>query len=90
MLYAAKCYWPGVSGLELENAAARASARPEGAYLGSLLFLGDDLVLCLFEASSAAAVRSASERAGLPCERVMEAVWLADSTREGIHPCKRL
>jgi Nickel responsive protein SCO4226-like len=45
-------------------------------YRGSLLFADDDLVLCLFDGPSPAAVKRASERAGLPCERVMDATWL--------------
>jgi hypothetical protein len=82
MLYAAKCYWPGISRRELERVAARAAAPvPErGArnvtYRGSLLFADDELVLCLFEAPSPAAVKRASDRAGIPCERVMDSVWL--------------
>jgi hypothetical protein len=84
MLYSAKCYWPGVTADELEQAAERALAataqtpspsRPT--YLGSILFPGDDLVLCLFEASSRAAVMRASGQAGIPCERVMDTIWLA-------------
>jgi hypothetical protein len=83
MLYAAKCYWPGVTPRELEALGARArraahqaspSPRP-AAYVGSILFPDDDLVLCLFEASSQAAVRRASEDAGIPCERVMSSRW---------------
>lgn len=83
MLYAAKCYWPGVTETELERVAAWAarsdprSARDGVAYLGSLLFSGDDLVLCLFEGPSRAAVKHASERAGIPCERLMDSIWLA-------------
>jgi Nickel responsive protein SCO4226-like len=83
MLYAAKCYWPGVDERELSRVTARArhagssSARDEGvAYVGSLLFAEDDLVLCLFEAPSRAAVKRASDRAGIPCERVMDSAWL--------------
>jgi hypothetical protein len=91
MLYAAKCYWPGITRTELEQATARASrARSNAAasgvnFLGSLLFSSDDLVLCLYEAPSRAAVKHASERAGIPCERVMDSVWLAPhlSTPEG-------
>jgi hypothetical protein len=83
MLYAAKCYWPRGTKTELEPVAARAaqgssrSARHGVAYLGSLLFSGDDLVLCLFEGPSRAAVKHASERAGIPCERLMDSNWLA-------------
>jgi hypothetical protein len=84
MLYSAKCYWPAVTAGELEQAADRALAvialMPNGrrpVYRGSLLFPGDELVLCLFEASSRAAVRRASDLAGIPCERVMDTVWIA-------------
>jgi uncharacterized protein DUF4242 len=82
MLYAAKCYWPGVTRAALEQATARASGAPSRAggsevnYLGSLLFSNDELALCLFEAPSRAAVKHASEQAGIPCERVMDSVWL--------------
>jgi len=82
MLYAAKCYWPGITQTELEHVTARAAQalREPGArdvtYRGSLLFANDDLVLCLFEGSSPTAVKRASDRAGIPCERVMNSVWL--------------
>jgi Nickel responsive protein SCO4226-like len=83
MLYAAKCYWPGVTRTALEQVAARVTAEDfvarsgDVAYLGSLLFAEDDLVLCLFDGASPMAVKRASERAGVPCERVMDSVWLA-------------
>jgi hypothetical protein len=85
MIYAAKCYWPGVTEHQLEQAAARAiletaTASRTGsaiAYLGSILFEDDELVLCLFDAASRAAVRTTTERAGIPCERVMDSHWLA-------------
>jgi hypothetical protein len=99
MLYAAKCYWPGVDERELARLSARAlesagASEPEhpAAYLGSLLFAADDLVLCLFAAESRAAVKRASDRLGIPCERVMDSVWLsphagAEPTQPGIpHP----
>jgi len=80
MLYAAKCYWPGITGRELSRVADRArhtSSKPrDAAYLGALLFEADDLVVCLFEAESRSAVSQASDRLGIPCERVMEPVWL--------------
>jgi hypothetical protein len=82
MFYAAKCYWPGVSETEFEATAARATAnssrdgRHGATYLGSLLFRDDELVLCMFEAPSPSAVKRASDRAGIPCERVMDSVWL--------------
>jgi hypothetical protein len=82
MLYAAKCYWPGVTERELAQVSIRAgrAAGPIEAedvlYVGSLLFTADDLVLCLFEGPSRAAVKRASDEAGIPCERVMDSVWL--------------
>jgi hypothetical protein len=85
MLYAAKCYWPGVNEGELQHAAAAAGReaarfRGEGRpirYLGSLLFPADDLVLCIFETPERALVSDTTARAHIPCERLMETVWLA-------------
>ena len=82
MLYAVKCYWPGISQSELEQVAIRAlkvdsqPADSDVVYRGSLLFSDDDLVLCLFEGPTRIAVKRASEQAGIPCERVMPSVWL--------------
>ena len=82
MLYAAKCYWPGGTETELEQVAARAprvgssSSRDGVAYIGSLLFSADELVLCLFEGPSRGAVKHASDGLGIPCERIMDSVWL--------------
>ena len=82
MLYAAKCYWPGATTGDLEKIAARAalcdarSLRDEVAYRGSLALFRDGLVLCLFEGPSRAAVKRASDRTGVPCERLIDAVWL--------------
>jgi hypothetical protein len=87
MLYAAKCYWPGVSETELDGLAARAreagtrSSRAGVAYLGSLLFSDDELVLCMFEGPSKGAVKDVSERAGIPCERLMNSIWVQPSPR---------
>ena len=53
MLYAAKCYWPGVTDSDLEQVAERAAdtgldiGQRDSDYLGSLLLAADDLVLCL-------------------------------------------
>jgi hypothetical protein len=82
MLYAAKCYWPGVTEADLEQVGERAATAGLGpgrggvAYLGSLLFAADDLVLCLFQGSSRAAVIRASDRLGIPSERLMDSAWL--------------
>jgi Protein of unknown function (DUF4242) len=80
MLYTAKCYWPGVTEEELRLASARAreysAKRRNVAYRGALYLPGDELVLCLFDAPSREAVKQSSERAGMPCERVIETVWV--------------
>lgn len=91
VLYAAKCFWPGVTLAELDEASSRArdhagagrAGSRKAVYLGSVLFPDDELVLCLFDASSRAAVQRASDRAGLPCERVMDTVWLPNPDQEG-------
>ena len=51
-----------------------------------MLFPDDDLVLCLFESSSAAAVHQANDRAGIPCERLMRSVWLPNPQGERTRP----
>ena len=87
MLYAAKCFWPGVTESDLEQDAGRAAgvglATGAGtvSYFGSLLFTADDLVLCLFRGPSRAAVIQASDRLGIPSERIMDSTWL------GPHQC---
>jgi Nickel responsive protein SCO4226-like len=78
VLYAAKCYWPGVTEDEVENAAARLHGDASVGYVGSLVFPGEALVLCLFSAAAKDKVRTASQRAGIPCERVMSTRWIAD------------
>jgi hypothetical protein len=40
------------------------------------VFPRDELVLCIFESSSRKMVIRASDGAGIPCERLMESVWL--------------
>jgi len=73
VLYAAKSYWPDVTENDL---ASRRPSSDEASYVGALMFPNDALVLCLFEAASAAVVSQACHRDGLPCERVMQARWL--------------
>ena len=85
MLYTAKCFWPGVTEDELRLAATRAGRetgeRAQATFRGALYLPGDELVLCLFDSSSRAAVKGASERAGMPCERVIETVWVAPNPK---------
>lgn len=89
MLYTAKCFWPGATEEELRRAADRAGSEAgEGqtVFRGALYLPGDELVLCLFESSSRVGVKLASEHAGMPCERVIETVWI-DPTTEGGQQC---
>jgi hypothetical protein len=80
MLYTAKCYWPGISADGFDRVAATQLAggfRSESiVYRGAILFPEDNLVLCLFDASSRAAVKETAERARIPCERIIESVWV--------------
>jgi hypothetical protein len=78
VLYAAKCYWPGVTDEDIESAAPLLGGDADATYVGSLLFPGDALVLCLFDANTDRAVRQASHRARIPCERVMSTQWIGD------------
>ena len=66
-----------------ERAAPVASDPDHGrvVYLGSLLFSGDDLVLCLFKGPSRPAMKHASENAGIRCERLMDTEWLTPDPR---------
>jgi hypothetical protein len=75
-VFVAKCYWPGVTERHLQDAAERAAAGS----LGSIVISDDELVLALFAAPSRAVARSMCERAGMPCERVMESSWMPAPT----------
>jgi hypothetical protein len=84
MLYAAKCYWPGVTEADLDRIAGRAALTTGTgtvSYLGSLLFPADNLVLCLFCGPSRAAVIQASDQLGIPTERLMDTAWLPPHQR---------
>jgi hypothetical protein len=93
MLYTAKCFWPGVTEDELRCAAARAGIqtgkRLTATFRGALYLPGDELVLCLFDSSSHACVKRASEQAGIPCERVIDTVWVAPHARGDKQTCGR-
>jgi Protein of unknown function (DUF4242) len=74
----------------LRRAAARAggeTGEPQTTFRGAIYLPGDELVLCLFESSSRIGVKRASERAGMPCERVIETVWV-ESPEKGGHECE--
>jgi hypothetical protein len=81
MLFTAKCFWPGLTEDELRLAVARTQSNAEEqqptVFRGALYLPGDELALCLFDSPSRAGVKRASELAGMPCERVIESVWVA-------------
>ena len=86
MLYTAKCFWPGATEGKLRHAAALAGSdtgERQTVFRGAFYLPGDELALCLFESSSPAGVKRASERAGMPCERVIETVWIGPTTKGG-------
>jgi hypothetical protein len=78
--YLVECFWPGVDEGKLASAVDRTRAaalqlRRKGRdveFCGSILVYADETVFCLFEGREPD-VRAASERAGLPLERVLEA-----------------
>jgi hypothetical protein len=86
VLYAAKCFWPGVTEDELRVAVARAEGQTRGrqrtVFRGALYLPGDELVLGLFESSTRAEAKRASDEAGMPCERVIETIWVAPHLKE--------
>ena len=77
--FVAECFWPGVSGTDLEALDRRVEAATAQLleqqrsirYLGSLLMREDEVVLCQFE-GDADAVREAVERARVPFERILD------------------
>ena len=90
MLYTAKCFWPGVTEDALRHAAARAREAADlherVVFRGVLYLPSDELALCLFDADSPASAKRASEKAGMPCERVIKSIWLdraGDANEEG-------
>src|SRR5262249_6785833 len=80
--YVAECFWSGVRADDLSELDRRIGAciADDGGsspfadtpvrYLGSLLIVDDDVVLCLFE-GSITTVRRVAERAGVPFQRIL-------------------
>jgi hypothetical protein len=76
--YLVECFWPGVDERAHASAAARAREAAlelrhhgdEVEFLGSVLVPVDETVFCFFRGREPD-VRRASERAGLPIERVL-------------------
>lgn len=86
--YLVECYWPGVSEAKLAEAMAHARVaaselRRNGhrvEFVGSIFVPTDETVFCLFEGLEHD-VRAASERAGIPAERVLESLMIAGGER---------
>jgi hypothetical protein len=79
--FVAECFWPDVREddvRELDRRIDEAVAKLSGPvdpvrYVTSMLVVDDEVVLCVFDGSRAA-VRRVAEQAGIPCERILEAV----------------
>jgi hypothetical protein len=73
--FVAECFWPDVHEQDIRRLDERILACITGGagvrYLGSILMLEDEVVLCQFE-GDAASVRAAAERAEVPFERILE------------------
>jgi hypothetical protein len=91
--YLVECYWPGISKNTLAAATRRvqeaaAELRGHGHevwFLSSILVPDDETVFCLFDGEEAD-VRTASEQAGVPFERVLGSLRIDTNDREGKSP----
>lgn len=70
-VYLVERYATGLTPASLRAAGTRVAAACSGSYLGSVLVPGDEGALCLFRASSLAAVEDAARQDGMPYERVV-------------------
>ena len=90
--FVAECYWAGVRRDDLRSLDERvASCARELTrtgervrYLGSMLIVEDEVVLCLFE-GSATAVRNVAERAAIPFGRILRGTGAPWSTESSSH-----
>jgi hypothetical protein len=77
----AECYWPGVDQARLEAAVERLGPAQQPnvgvRWVDATLIPADEIVLCVFEAPSAGAVRATTDRAGMPSERILECIRLS-------------
>jgi hypothetical protein len=81
--YLVECYWPDITEGKLHDAtrrieeAATSSRQTELSvvYMGALLMPADETVFFLFDGSEED-IRTISEQAGLPFERVSASRWL--------------
>jgi hypothetical protein len=75
MGFLVECYWPGVSAADVSAVADRLAqlGGVGAAFVASTLVPGDEVVFFEFRAADDAAVRDLADRAGLRCDRVVEA-----------------
>jgi hypothetical protein len=82
-------YWPGVTRPALDAAVDRLQqvllgSPPHGpvAHVASLLVDADEVVFCLFSATSPEAVEAVNERADFPFDRIVEGTWLSRASSQ--------
>jgi hypothetical protein len=85
-MYLAECFWPDVSESKVTAVARRIAADGEAVCMELILVQADEIVLGLFQAPTPEAVTDVSRRAGLPVERVIEAVCFTPSGDRSSHP----
>ncbi len=74
MLYLAEFYLPHPDAADLARRAGAAAARDGIRFVEAILVPGDESCFALFDASSSDQVYAAGTRAGIPIDRVVEAV----------------
>ena len=81
--YLVERYVPSVSAVEIARSVARLTdaAGDDVRHLYTLLVLGEDTCLSLFEASGAGAVEAANERAEFPLDRIVQAAVFEEERR---------
>lgn len=90
--FVAECYWSGVRPDDLRSLDERvracvtelARAGEPVRYLGSMLIVEDEVVLCMFEGSSTA-VRRLAEQAAIPFERILRSTGAPWSEERSSH-----
>ena len=89
MAFLVEHYWPGITPAAFEAAAARvretaavlASTGLRIRFLHSTLVPEDEAAFCVFDAESPAVIEEAYARAGVPYERVLDALDIAVNER---------
>ena len=87
--YLAECFWPGVNATKLAETATRIAGHTDATCIELILIPGDEIVLGVFRAPSAAAVTQVSRRAGLPAERVVRSLHVTPHDIEAVPTPRR-